>query len=296
MKRFLNKILTFGLVFLGYVLLNITINLVIFHNTELDFENTSILVAGDSHPQRAINPKLLRSASSITQSAEPYVLTYWKLKYFLKRIEVDTLLLGYAHHNISEFNDIKLSHNLWSWEMFKRTYLILNPRDLVKFNFDYSDFIEIYFFKAGLYPKKSKQIFQGRYKNNDRNDLNNKDEGLERHYYIDGELAKVSELSILYLNKILKLCEEYNIVPILLATPVHEYYFTNIPEHMKERFELEKTKFIEQNITVYDLTTTYYPEEEYMNMDHINIKGSKRIATWLNNKFSKVDVKEQYLD
>jgi len=65
---------------MGYFAINSLINHVFFIDVSLIMENTKTLIIGDSHPQKSINPEYLSQAKNISQTGEPLILTYWKLK------------------------------------------------------------------------------------------------------------------------------------------------------------------------------------------------------------------------
>jgi len=124
MRRFLIKIMVFLVPLILYFALNATLNYYLISNQKIDLGEPQVLIIGDSHPQRSINPKLFKRAQNIAQTAEPYISTYWKLKTIIKAHKPDTILLGFAPHNISEFNDMKFSDEFWAGEMFRRIYPI----------------------------------------------------------------------------------------------------------------------------------------------------------------------------
>ena len=132
---------------------------------------TNIIIAGDSHPQKSINPKMFNSATSITQTAEPYVSTFWKLKYLLQDIQIDTLILGFSHHNLSAFNDLKFTNKTWSTEMYNRTYLTENFILLNSKLYDINAFYKTYFINMCIYPNTKHFKFMGGYENFDLNKI-----------------------------------------------------------------------------------------------------------------------------
>ena len=108
MLQFLKKIFFFVIIFVVYNILTFQINSFLAHKNHLKIENPNILIVGDSHTQRGINPKYFYSANNISQATEPYFLSFWKIKKYLNYNSVDTIILGCSHHNFSRFNDYKL--------------------------------------------------------------------------------------------------------------------------------------------------------------------------------------------
>ena len=79
----------------------------------------------------SLNPKLLYNTINISQGAEPYVLTYWKLKEILMLNKIDTLILGFAPHNISEYNDKKFLNKFIQMKCLKEVISSENSLKLI---------------------------------------------------------------------------------------------------------------------------------------------------------------------
>ena len=124
MKKFIKNLNIFLIGLIVIFITNICINLFIISATKAETKEAEILIIGDSHPRRCINPELLNNALNICQSAEPYLITFWKLKALIEKVKPEKIIIGFAPHNISNFNDLKFSHKKWRLEMFKRSYLI----------------------------------------------------------------------------------------------------------------------------------------------------------------------------
>ena len=102
------------------------------------------MIVGDSHAAHALNPDLFISALNLSQGAEPYIITYWKLKATLDDVDPDTLIIGFNHYNISGVNDLKFFDDRLSSKMFERSYLIEDfgsIRNLIKI-----DYLQYYIF------------------------------------------------------------------------------------------------------------------------------------------------------
>ena len=120
MEQFLRKLILFIVLPTVYFAFNASVNYLIYSSQIVDVGKPNIIVIGDSHPMAAVNTNMLDNAINISRSAEPYVLTYWKLKAILKNHIPEILIIGFSPHNISAFNDKKFSDPDWSSEMFKR--------------------------------------------------------------------------------------------------------------------------------------------------------------------------------
>jgi len=278
MKKFIIKILIFALILFGYTGLNLAINKLIISESDVPMRQVNILIAGDSHPKNSVNPAYFESARNISQTAEPYVITFWKLKYLLPKFPVDTVILGFSHHNISAFNDRKFTDKKWASEMFKRTYPIQNFDGLHHINVDFTKFYKIYFRNMMLYPNTDHFDYLGKYSNTDYSDISNTEEVIKRHYFYKGEPVGISETSISYLDSIVKICNEQNVTLILAGSPVHEDYFGQIPDYIKQRYNEEKSRLRNEGIMVIDHSDEFYKKDHFLDADHLNEKGADKFT------------------
>ncbi len=285
MGTFLRNFVNFCLLVMLYFGIVSAINISIINQTELDLKNPTTLIIGDSHPKKAIDTKYLSNAKNIAQSNEPYILTYWKLKKILETAQPDTIIIGFAHQNISTYNDLKFSEKPWVTEMLKRSYHIMNLDDLMELKVNYHALFKILFKQIALQPRKNHTFFMSKFSNNNHIDVSDAHLVLSTHYFFKEKALTVSNHSIEYLNKILEICRKNNIFPILVTTPVHSTYFNKIPHVIKERFIKEKKKLEENGFMVIDKSTDEsYLDKFYLNTDHLNLNGAE--------KFTK-DLKEQ---
>ena len=289
MQKFLTKFAIFVLVYLG---LNAGINYAIFQNTKLKLDGVKTIICGDSHPQRSLYPRRFDAALNISQSAEPYVLTYWKLRYLFQHHKPDTLLIGFAHHNISAFNDLKFWHPVWAGEMFRRTYLIGNYRSLETVRIDYRKYFDMFVRQMFLYPHMKHITFMGGYANQNTSNISDVKRAISRHYYFRKSELGISDTSILYLDRILKLCKKNDVIPVLIGSPVHRKYFDLIPTEIKQRYTFEKERFKKENLMVLDFTEDVYEDSFYLNADHLNKKGSIHFTDKINLLLKKSKAKQ----
>lgn len=264
------------------------VNTIIIKTKSIGWHDCNVLIAGDSHPEKALIPKFFFSAINISQDAEPYYVTYWKLQKYLSRNTTDTLLLGFSFHNLSSFNDKKLTDKYWSDEMFKRIYSIKDLSSVHDIEIDKNEFNKIRFKNMCLYPCFQPFNFIGGYSNSNYSNLSEPDTVIKRHYFYNGNETQVSDISIKYLDSIISLCKEKNIRLIAICTPMHYSYINKIPEKFKSSYELEKEKLKKDGVVVLDFSQQNYKDDFYLNPDHLNKKGaenfSAQIAKILTNK------------
>lgn len=279
MNKFFKNLLYFTIPLFSYFAINISINHYIYSEEKVDLGNPRILISGDSHMQKSLNPDSFKSAINISQTAEPYILTYWKLQKIFKSFYPDTLILGFAPHNISQFNDLKFSDENWASEMFRRSYPIEKFEETsLKISVDYKTFFKIYFKETALYPKSSHINYLGSYSNsNNASYKSNWEEGIRRHFYHEGKKLNYSDITIHYLNSIIALLEKKDIKLILASSPVHEDYLSSVPPDILNKYN-QLLKIYSKNHTIFDKTANNYSESLFLDSDHLNQNGAKRFT------------------
>lgn len=279
MKAFLKRLFLFTLILSSYLFINYLVNKTIISFQKSNLKITNLIIAGDSHPQKSINPNLFNSAISISQTAEPYISTFWKLKYLIQDTIVDTLILGFSHHNISAFNDLKFKHKPWNTEMYNRTYITQNFKLLNPELYEINEFYKTYFKNMCIYPNTEHFKFIGGYENFNLNKIEDYNKAIKRHYLINKKPAGISISSIAYLDSIANFCTDNNILLILISSPVHYEYSKRIPKYIVDRYEKEKNRLRQEDIQIWDFTNNKYSDEYFLNSDHLNAKGSLKFTT-----------------
>ncbi|WP_179315805.1 hypothetical protein [Winogradskyella undariae] len=278
MKLFLKNTSLFIILPIIYVVINLGINKYLINQQKLPIKNSPILIMGDSHTQTSLIPNVFNQAQNISQRAEPIILTYWKLKKIVKIYQPDILLLGWAPHNLSSFNDLKFSDSRWASEMFKRSYTIGDFKGLdTLIKVDYTSYYRTYLKKTGFYPNINHIQYIGKFSNSHtvyHNDINN---ALKRHFIINSKPATVSKTAITYLDSIIMLCKKHKITPVLVSNPVVAEYNNQIPKNIYENYN-QKLKQYENDVIIINYTAKEYPETLFSNSDHLNLDGAERFT------------------
>ena len=281
MKKFITQILQFIFILIIILLSNYFINSIIFKNQKSLIRDTNILIVGDSHTQRSINPILFASAINISQAAEPYYLSYWKLKNILSNTKIDTVILGFGRHNLSSFNDQKLSNEKWSSEMYNRMYYIENIKALKNIDIDYSEYFKSYIKNMCIYPKFKHDNFIGEFIGSEKKYNSDADKIIAKHFYYGQEYFDISDNQISYLDSIINICSNKNIELILFSAPVHNDYYKLIPEKFKLFFNSEKSRIKKMSLMFIDFSNMNYPDKYFINSDHLNVIGSRETTLQL---------------
>ncbi len=278
MKHFIIKICLLIILCCSVAIINYSINISISKNQKLPVKNKRILIVGDSHPEKSLDPSYFESAQNISQPGEPYVITYWKLKKFLDTYIPDTLMLGFAPHNISAFNDLKFSNKHWSEEMFRRCYTFENFNEIKSdLSIDYLCYYKILFKELCTKVNSNHIHYIGKYHNFKRSNINDWELAINRHYYLQNRKLGVSQIAINYLDSIIYLCNKKNIKPILFSSPVHDNYWKHIPSKILTVYNSIKEKYNKQ-IQIIDKTNDSYDNSMFLNADHLNQLGAKKFS------------------
>ncbi len=240
-----------------------------------------MLIVGDSHFQRGIDPSLFGSAENIAQLGEPYIISYWKLKKLQSSLKLDTVIIGFAPHNISSFNDEKFSDPEWSSEMFQRSFLIGDYKDTKGMVVDKIGLAKVVLMQMFLLPRKKHIYYIGKFAGTPQKKKMNPKDAASRHFYNKNEILKSSETSIAFLEKMVTLLKSRNITPILVCTPVHSSYLQLIPPSFRQTFTDQKEKFKQSGIKVLDYSELTLPDSLFMDADHLNMEGSRRFTQQL---------------
>lgn len=280
MKAFLTKLITFSLLLSLYMISVSLINAALCSRQKIPIKAKRILIAGDSHAKKGIDPSMFADAHNIAQNSEPVAITFWKLRKIFEEMKPDTLILAFAPHNISQFNDFKFSDKKWAPEMFKRTYPIADLKNLSNKDIpvDYFSYYSTVWKNISLYPKLDHINYIGKYSNEKSDNVSDWEDIINRHYYWNDSIPNVSETSIQYLDSIITLCSDKGVIPVLTSHPVYKKYLINIPEAIMSRYESILNQQ-EQPVIVYNRSKAEaYPDSLYFNSDHLNQYGAEQFS------------------
>jgi hypothetical protein len=203
------------------------------------------------------------------------VLTYWKLKEFIKYNKIDTVFLSLSYHNLSGFNDLKFSHPRWSAEMFKRSYLMPELKTFNEIPIDYSTFYRVLWKQYCVFPKKKHINYLGNFTPHKKTDFSRVPLTLTRHFKNNKVNYNFSEVNIGYFKKIIALADSNNIELIVICPPINKVYMDGVPQKFITSFNdlLIETKG--KGVPVFNYTSLNLEDEYFKDGDHLNLKGSK---------------------
>jgi len=266
----------------SFFLLNFLVNLYLKETTSPNLD-TNVLIMGDSHGERAVDPTYFHSAINISQSAEPLVLTYWKLKDIIEENNIDTVLISLSYHNLSAFNDLKYIDNRWSKEMMRRSFDLVDYDDLDKVDFDWNEFLKRYFRDMCLYPHTKHHTHIGKYVTSEESKLTNLDINVNRQFYDGEETYEVSEKSEYFLEQIIRLTKNENITLMFIKPPVHKDYLNSVPLKFRDHYKAIINQITQSGIKVIQIEHVNFDDFDFFDFDHLNLKGSQKYTKELIN-------------
>ena len=304
MNKFIYKFIIFILI-VAILILSIRVyNLILIKNFK--FENKiKYLVIGDSYTKLAIDQKQIPNLLNLSETSEGYLFSYSKLKFILdNNNEVKKIFIGLSFHNVSPSNEFSYSYAIANNNIIKYFNVLDNNEKLILLNYD-PQFVTSFLKKILVYDLKN--IFRNK---NDFSDLNS---FFNRQYYIS-ELDKVfkdfkivdnkmklskktinkriqyvyysslsynekKSINTLYLFKIMELCKSKNIDLVFVSTPIHDEYFRNIPENIKQKYYSIIT---ENKLKIINLANVNIGDSCFMpDGDHVNTIGCKYVTEYL---------------
>lgn len=283
MKKFVVNTATFILGILLFFGANALFNFSLYTLAPVAIKKQRVLIIGDSHTQQSLNPNLFHDAQNISLAAEPYVLTYWKLKKITESYRPDTLIVGFGPHNFAKYHDFKFAAGAdesWSTELFKRSYAIehFNEIDTV-ISVDYLTYYKTLWKQICFYPRINHTNYLGYYYSaNATWDLNKWEPIIKKQYLLENnEFGGLSHVSVRYLDSIVTLCQAKKITLVLAGSPVYKEYYDHIPTEIIHEFDSLKTKY-RQSAIIIDRVHDFYPDSLYLDADHLNERGATRFT------------------
>jgi hypothetical protein len=249
MKMFLRKIGLFLLFLLFVMILWIEVlsilNRRVLRRYKLEPSVTSVIM-GDSHVQCAFDDRRLAHAVNLSQPAEAYMFSYFKLKGILEgNPQIRMVMLGCSYHNFSSYYDKRIFGED-SNSVSERYFFILPTRQQLQVLTNSEENFVSYLrstLKTGYYNvtwARDRFSFIGGFMNpHDRTGIDSEaiKKRINGQYYFEDRLAGFSDVNISYLDKIAALCKDKNVELVILRAPMHTAYLKQVPLKFKEKFD-----------------------------------------------------------
>jgi hypothetical protein len=287
MKKYISRLSLFLLILLVYLGANYAINSYFIESNPYKInKDKTVLIFGDSHLMSACDPNYIDNSKNICVGGEPYFISLQKIKYLLEHnSQIKTAVLGFAYHNTSGFNDVKLSTGSAAMPIMESCYPILSINTLDDVPSDNEKYLISIIHKMLLYPKKEHYSFIGRFKKDNGKGIGIKSaEGpLTRHFQIDGKPADLSTVNLEYLENIVIFCKKNDITLYLVNAPLHQEYVAGVEiSYIKKYKELAEVYEKQSELYVLDYSTLELADSLYRNHDHVNKDGAVIVSKKIN--------------
>lgn len=255
-------------------------------------KNIDKVFTGDSNVEGAVNDSIIPNSINIAQSGEAYMYTYAKIKSLLEyNDQIKTIYIGFSFWDL-----IKFTEDRW---MFSSEFVI---EEITLYNYllnyyDKSVLIKnnpVAYIKGVL--KSIPSNFHVFVKSLHRGEFNGKlinfggyvdsgrdilQEDIQKNTFKE-QVFEEGRFQIEYLKKISELCRQKSIKLILLNTPKHIYYYSNIPEAIRQNWISVSNSFSRDSIL--DLSRLSIPDSCFCDLTHLNSKGARIFSEYLNEK------------
>ena len=290
MKKFVLQFSVFSAGFALISLANFFVNSYLIYSIPPEI-NGKVLIMGDSHMVRALDPQILGDAENFSQLSESYFMTYFKLKELLKHSNPETLILGYSYHNISASGDRKFIDPNQSNEMFKRMYPITSITDYESMEVDYNEYLKVLYRNMFLYPRFRHHTYLGSFEPRSEEMRDTWEAAIKRHYFLRGQNVGISLVSEEKLQSIIEIARENKLRVILVATPLHRSYRTKIPENFKHEFREFASDILAKHdhVQFWDYSDEFDDSGLFFNSDHVNNVGAQRFTISIKRRLENRD-------
>ncbi|MBT8279916.1 MAG: DUF1574 domain-containing protein [Bacteroidia bacterium] len=262
------------------------------HSNYVLDKDYKMVIFGNSHSECAYNDALIPKLKNYSKSGETYFYTFQKMKEVIKQNpQIETVFVELSNNQIYTGNDKAIysaeimntmypTHAAYmnlsdhQFLLFKNPLVFMNSvsislKDklsrLVTNDFDYKNRI------GGYLPLHHNKV--------DSLIMVMKKKPLKE--FLDRDL---SSYNLGYLRKIIEHCRSKNKKIFLLRSPVHDLKFTN-------KSELEYQKILDMmfsDVKLIDLKDFEVKNDEFADLNHLNIKGAERFSKWFDKNLNKL--------
>lgn len=235
------------------------------------------IAIGDSHIVCDLDTAMLPGVQNIGSTAEPLLLSWWKLRYVQQHHRIDTVILGVGPHNLSAKSDERLLKKGWATEeLMRRLYGIVPFDEALRAPIHLGTYLGTLFERLCVEPHKRHLEFYDGFTGVRRSFRSNADSVLQRHYYNeDGHVAAVSRTAEIALDSIRALCARQGIMLYVVGTPVHESYLTGIPIRFRVHYDSLAQETNASSVHFLDYLTAYQGDSLFADSDHLNHIGAR---------------------
>ena len=294
MKKFCKEISVFLFIIATIVVVDVFLQKTLLFkddNVKLP-KKYSVLILGHSHPAQAYDTNYIKNTINMATAGEAYLYTYFKAKKVIdKNPQIKKVFVEFTN------NQIEKGMDNWIWDdvhlqyRIKECWVLLDNEAIqLLYNKNPTGFINAFskslFDNLGrLFVSKNAIIKrEGIHKigATDEISINNKQlSKLKSSKNLNYDL-EISDYNILYLQKIVKYCQEKHIEVCLIRSPMHKNYDVSYTEYKFK--EILRTKF--KNIQWLDYKDFPIPNKGFQDAEHLNSYGAKIYSQYFNKQIN----------
>ncbi len=251
-----------------------------------------LIAMGDSHIGCSVDTTVLVGAQNTALAAEPYLLSWYKLKFLAKHDRIDTLVLGFGPHNISDKDHSKFVHAGWATDrLMMRAYPLVPIGEVLRSSFHLKTYMRTLFMQFCLIPRDSHIQYIGSFS------------GLRKEFHADHAGRALIDISS-------RRTEPYRPSPNLaLPTWIRScssasgstsrfsgrhpesrsrFLSRGVPEAYRIRFKDLADGYRAAGVHVIDRSALFPGDSLFANSDHLNAKGARRFTRLLRDEMRGV--------
>ena len=294
MKKFCKEISVFLFIIATIVVVDVFLQKTLLFkddNVKLP-KKYSVLILGHSHPANAYDTHFIKNTINMGTAGEAYMYTYFKAKKVIdNNPQIKKIFVEFTNNQIEKgmdnwiWDDVHLQYRIKEcWVLLDIEALQLlynkNPTGLI------NAFSKSLFDNLGrlFVSKKAITKREGIHKirANDEIIINNKQlSKLKSSKNINYDL-EISDYNILYLQKIVKYCQDKHIEVCLIRSPMHKNYDVSFTEHKFK--QILRTKF--KNVEWLDNKDFPMLDKGFQDSEHLNSYGAKIYSQYFNKQIN----------
>tara|TARA_B100000780_G_C21075083_1_gene432769 strand:- start:110 stop:1099 length:990 start_codon:yes stop_codon:yes gene_type:complete len=289
MKKFLTKTITFlfNCAF-AILILFLLIKYISKKNTNFLLNNEyEYVIIGNSYSETAFNDNLILNFKNLSTSGQAYFYQYLKIKEVLKTNNVKTLFVEFSN------TDILIDMDSWIFGKEKTNtfmhqyYPFMSESDWLyfyngqKFDFHHTISSAIKNSILEFFIKRDINInnYFGGYLFLDRNNIEQERYNLKNDStYKNFHNKPISSENIIYLKKIVNLCDSLDVNIFFVRSPVHKLFVAKYNEN--ELINIQNETF--ENIDILNFSNFELEDECFADFGHLNYKGANKFSDFFN--------------
>jgi hypothetical protein len=281
MKKFIFRSLVFLALFCLFCAVNYGFNQYQIDHNSGYLLNTKTLIIGDSQIEHALNPDFFKNSRNVAKAGEPYISTFYKLKFLLKKNpQINRTIVGLSLYNLTAYNDTKFVDSNWSKNQLENAYPFLNLEKLHDLPLDKKRYWQTQFRHKLLLPKTNHEKYLGHFVAYPTSDLKKLDvqQRIHAHYYNGDALYTVSQISLNMLDSIIQLCDQQEVELVFVVPPLHLQYRENIPEYFQQLWKTVLISLENKQVNILNYSEWSLPDDCFRDYNHLNKKGADLLS------------------